>query len=280
MNGTSDVISDLAADGDEVDRLVRDLGPDGWAAPTPAPGWTVAHQIAHLAATFRMAGLAAADPAAFEALAGRLSPDFDANVDAALRQFLPGTGDDGGTGHDGGAGHGELLRRWRAERENAVKALGALPPDQPVPWLVRPIPAATLAAAGMMELFGHGQDVADALGVRRTHTDRLRHLVTFAVRTWDFGYQARRLPTPAQPFRFEIIGPSGTPWVYGPEAATDRVRGSAVDFCLLVTRRRHPDDLDVRADGTEATRWLTIAQAYRGPAGEGRRAGQFAAGPR
>jgi enediyne biosynthesis protein E11 len=132
------------------------------------------------------------------------------------------------------------------------------------------LPAGVLAAAGMMELFAHGQDVADALGVQRRYTDRLGHLVSFAVRTWDFGYQARSLPTPDVEFRFDITGPSGTVWSYGPNDAEQRISGPAADFCLLVTRRRHPDDLAVVATGPEAEHWLTVAQAYRGPAGPGR----------
>jgi hypothetical protein len=48
-----------------------------------------------------------------------------------------------------------------------------------------------------------------------------------------------------------------------------------VDFCLLVTRRRHPDDLAVTATGTDAEQWLDIAQCYRGSPGEGRAPGQF-----
>jgi uncharacterized protein (TIGR03084 family) len=256
------VIADLAEFGDEVDRMVAGLEPAAWTTPTPSPGWTVAHQIAHLAATFRMAGLAAADPDAFIALAGTLSPDFDANVERALGQFVNDPPE-------------VLLTRWRQERDTAGKALGALPPDQLVPWLVRPIPAGILAAAGMMELFGHGQDIADALGIERTHTDRLRYLVTFAVRTWDFGYLARGLQAPAEEFRFEITAPSGALWEYGPAGATSRITGPAADFCLLVTRRRHHSDLNVRAEGQAAEQWLEIAQAYRGPSGEGRRPGQF-----
>ncbi|MEV8506955.1 TIGR03084 family metal-binding protein [Actinoplanes sp. NPDC051475] len=258
------VIADLTADGADVDRLVADLDAGGWAAPTPAEGWTVAHQIAHLAATFRMAGLAAADPDQFVAMTGRLGADFNANVTAALSGYLSEE-------------PAELLRRWREERTWAEKALGALPMNQPVPWLVRPLPAAVLAMAGMMELFAHGQDIADALGVRRRFTDRIGQVVGFAVRTWDFGYQARGLATPDVEFRFEITAPSGALWEFGPADAAERITGPAEDFCLLVTRRRHPDDLAVRAQGDVATHWLGIAQAYRGPAGPGRRPGQFAA---
>jgi enediyne biosynthesis protein E11 len=92
---------------------------------------------------------------------------------------------------------------------------------------------------------------------------------------WDFGYLARGITPPEVEFRFEIVSPSGELMTFGPAEATNRVRGPAVDFCLLVTRRRHRDDLAVVAEGELADRWLDIAQAYRGPAGDGRLPGQF-----
>jgi uncharacterized protein (TIGR03084 family) len=112
--------------------------------------------------------------------------------------------------------------------------------------------------------------------VARERTDRIGHLVAFAVRTWDFGYQARGLTTPDVAFRFEITAPSGRLWAFGPEDAEQKISGPAADFCLLVTRRRHRDDLALVATGAEADHWLDIAQAYRGPAGSGRTPGQFA----
>jgi uncharacterized protein (TIGR03084 family) len=262
-----DVLSDLAAEGDDVERLVADLTPDQWALPTPAVGWTIAHQVAHLAATFRMAAIAAADPERFKAMAATLSPDFNANVVAAMREYL---NDEPPV----------LLSRWRQDTDGAVTSLAAVPDGQLVPWLVRPLPAQVLAAAGMMELFGHGQDIADALGVVPKRTERMGHLVAFAVRTWDFGYLARDLTPPQTEFRFEITAPSGTQWTFGPEDAKQSIVGPAEDFCLLVTRRRHRDDLAVRAVGADAEQWLDIAQAYRGPAGPGRAPGQFAAAHR
>lgn len=264
MSELRDVINALTADGDDVDDLVAGLTPDEWSKATPAPLWTIAHQIAHLAATFRLAGLAAADPAAFQRVAAGLSDDFDANVRGAMAGFLAMPPD-------------QLLAAWRHERATAIRALAVVPADQAVPWLVRPLPPGVLAAAGMMELFGHGQDIADALGVERTATDRLRFLVGFAVHTWDFGYLARNLTPPAEPFRFEITAPSGALWCFGEPTAANRITGPARDFCLLVTRRRHHLDLSLHAEGEEAADWLELAQAYRGPAGEGRFPGQFAA---
>jgi uncharacterized protein (TIGR03084 family) len=259
-----DVIADLTAEGEEIEAILAGLADDAWGQPTPAPGWTVAHQIAHLAFIFRLAGTAAAEPEVFKAMAAQAAGDFEGAVNAALGLYL-------------GDPPAVLLSRWREERDTAIKALAAVPGDQVVPWLVRPLPPAVLACAGLMELFAHGQDVADAVGVTREYTDRLWHLAWFATLTWDFGYQSRALPTPDVQFRYELTAPSGATWEFGPADAEQRITGPAVDFCLLVTRRRHRDDLALKAVGRDAEHWLDIAQAYRGPAGEGRRPGQFQA---
>lgn len=263
MSHLSEVVTDLVADADELDRVLAGLDESQWRTPTPAPGWTVAHQVAHLAATFQLAGMAVADPGAFRSVISRLSDDFDANVAAALRPYLQSP-------------PRELFERWKAERDTVVRALSSLPEDVTVPWLVRPLPASVLAAAGIMELFAHGQDIVDAVGADRKPTDRLRHLVAFAVRTWDFGYLARGMTPPEVEFRFELTAPSGARWEFGPAGADQRITGPALDFCLLVTRRRHRADLSLRATGELADQWLDLAQAYRGSPGAGRQPGQFA----
>jgi uncharacterized protein (TIGR03084 family) len=73
-----------------------------------------------------------------------------------------------------------------------------------------------------------------------------------------------------------VTAPSGALWTFGPADARQRIEGPAVDLCLLAARRRHHADLSLVATGEHAKQWLEIAQAYRGPAGEGRKPGQFA----
>jgi uncharacterized protein (TIGR03084 family) len=125
-----------------------------------------------------------------------------------------------------------------------------------------------------METWAHGQDVADALGVTRTPTDRLRHVAHIGVRTRDFAYAAHRRTPPTDPFRVELTAPDGSLWTWGPEDATQRVSGPALHFGLLVTQRRHRDDLALRAVGAEADEWLGIAQAFAGGPGAGRAPGR------
>lgn len=79
-----------------------------------------------------------------------------------------------------------------------------------------------------------------------------------------------RLDPPTEEFHVTLRSPSGEQWDWGPGDAAQSVSGSAYDFCLLVSHRRHRDDLDLLAVGPDADRWLDIAQAFAGPPGEGR----------
>ncbi|MEU0074771.1 TIGR03084 family metal-binding protein [Streptomyces sp. NPDC006332] len=257
MADPTPVFDDLRAESDELDRLVAELGPEQWALATPAPRWTVAHQIAHLAWTDRSALLAVTDEDAFRSLIEKALTAPDSFVDEGAEEGakLPPA---------------ELLARWREGRTALDTALRAAPPGARFPWYGPPMSAASMATGRLMETWAHGQDVADALGVTRTPTDRLRHVVRIGVRARDFAFGAHGVPAPTGEFRVELTGPSGELWAYGPEEASQRVTGPALDFCLLVTQRAHRADLALHAEGPDADRWLDIAQAFAGPPGTGR----------
>ena len=121
-----------------------------------------------------------------------------------------------------------------------------------------------------METWAHGLDIADALGVTASASPRLKQIAHLGVRTRDFAFTVHGLTPPAEAFRVELNAPDGDVWAWGPEDAAQRVTGSALDFCLLVTQRRPLTELDVVATGTDATKWLAIAQAFAGPPGAGR----------
>ena len=144
------------------------------------------------------------------------------------------------------------------------------PAGQKMPWFGPPMSPTSMATARFMETWAHGLDVADALGITPERTDRVRQVAHLGVRTRNFAFATHGLDAPAEEFRIELVAPSGDLWVWGPEDAAQRVTGSAYDFCLRVTQRRHRDDLDLRATGPDADRWLDLAQAFAGPPGEGR----------
>ncbi|MGC5037539.1 TIGR03084 family metal-binding protein [Streptomyces sp. DT190] len=257
MSDSTSVLDDLREESEELDRLVAGSDARHWALATPAPGWTVAHQIAHLAWTDHSALLAVTDADGFHALVEKALAAPDAFVDEGAEEGAALPPD-------------VLLARWREGRTALQEALRAAPPKARYPWYGPPMSAASMATARLMETWAHGQDVADALGVVRPPTDRLRHVAWLGVRTRDFAFGAHGLTPPGEPFRVELRAPSGDLWTYGPDDAAQRVTGPALDFCLLVTQRAHRDDLTLRADGPDADRWLGLAQAFAGPPGSGR----------
>ncbi len=262
MPDVVEVLAELAAEGAELDDLVAELAPAEWGRDTPAAGWTIAHQIGHLAWTDDIAMLATTDAAAFAAALQAALSEYEGYIDRVAAEWAA-------------APPVDLLSTWRAGRARLAAALAAAPPGRKLPWFGPPMSPTSMATARLMETWAHGQDITDALGRSRPPTDRLRHVAHIGVRTRDFAYAVRDLTPPSAPFRVELTGPSGALWTWGPDDAAQHVVGPALDFCLLVTQRRHRDDLAVVATGADANAWLDIAQAFAGPPGEGRRAGAF-----
>ena len=114
------------------------------------------------------------------------------------------------------------------------------------------------------------KDIADALGVTRVPSARLRHVAHIGVGARAFSYMANGLEVPEEPVRVELTAPGGTLWTWGPDGVPNRVTGTAHDFCLLGTQRRHRDDTALHVTGPLADQWLSIAQAFAGPPGGGR----------
>ena len=163
-----------------------------------------------------------------------------------------------------------LLTGWRSGRGRMTEVLARVPAGTRLPWFGPPMSAASMATARLMETWAHGQDVADALGVVRPPTSRLRHVAHIGARTRDFAFRGRGLTPPGEEFRVALTAPDGQEWTWGPAGAEQSVAGPALDFCLLVTQRRNRADLALTAVGTDADRWLDIAQAFAGPPGPGR----------
>ena len=90
---------------------------------------------------------------------------------------------DGGLEVGRGLPKEELLDRWQSGFATLLDALAVLPEGSRVPWYGPPMSPLSAATARLMEYWAHGQDVVDALGVRRTPTERLKHTARLAFRT-------------------------------------------------------------------------------------------------
>jgi uncharacterized protein (TIGR03084 family) len=136
-------------------------------------------------------------------------------------------------------------------------------------WYGPPMAARSFITARLMETWAHGQDIVDTFGVDRVATDRLRHVAHIGVRARPFSYSLHHRELSAADVRVELTGPGGDVWQWG-ESSTQVVSGAALDFCLVVTQRRHAADTGLRVVGDEARQWIEIAQAFAGGIGRSR----------
>lgn len=252
---------DLSAEHDDLDRIVAGLDERAWDTPTASPGWSVRDQVSHLWFFDQKAVLALTDPAAFVADARELMAAGGTEASVVAGRSIAG---------------GELLGRWRSDRAALIATAVAVDPSSRVPWYGPAMAARSFITARLMETWAHGQDVVDALRASREPSDRLRHVAHIGARARPFSYVTRGMEMPATDVHVALTAPSGEIWTWGSADAADVVSGPALDFCLVVTQRRHLADAALTVAGDAAKEWMSIAQAFAGPPGEGRRQGQFA----
>ena len=233
-----------------------------WDLPTPADGWAVRDQISHLAYFDDGGRMAMVDPDAFA---------------RSVEEVLAATGDpmDVHLVRGRAVGGDELLSWWDGAHRAMVDAFAVADPAARVPWYGPPMGTLSFISARLMETWAHGQDICDALGVDRVPTGRLQHIAHLGVRARPFSYVVRGRDVPPGRIDVVVVAPDGSEWKWsigeptsGEPVAT--VSGTALDFCLVVTQRRNVVDTDLEVDGALAEDWISVAQAFAGPAGPGR----------
>lgn len=244
-----DLLDDLAAEHRSLDDLVAGLDAEAWETPTPAAGWTIVDCVAHVSFFDGTAALAATNPEAFRADATTLLSD-PSRLDRVHERA-----------HD--LGGPVLLEEWRSVRHALLDAFDGVDPSARLPWYGPDMSARSFVTARLMETWAHGEDVADALGVRREPTDRLRHVAQIGWRARPFSYRIRGLEVPEGDVFVRLDDGDVE---LGDPASPNRVTGPLLDFCLVVTQRRHPADTALVAEGRLAEEWLPIAQAFAGAA--------------
>ncbi|MGI9126119.1 MAG: TIGR03084 family metal-binding protein [Mycobacterium sp.] len=245
------LLADLRDESDYLIGQLRGLGPEQWALPTPAPGWTIADQVSHLAFFDDSARLAATDAHQFRVEAAEMM--------AAGMDFPDRIADE----HHNDAP--EFLLGWFSRaRAELLKAFAQDDPKRRLPWFGPDMSVASSATARLMETWAHGQDVYDTLGVSHPPTPALRSIAHLGVATFAFCHTNNGLPIPDEQVRVMLDSPDGQAWAWGPDDAVNVVTGPATDFVLAVTQRRHWTETALSVQGPVAQAWMDIAQAFAG----------------
>jgi uncharacterized protein (TIGR03084 family) len=248
-DGLGAIVDDLEAEQSALQSLLRGLAPGDWLRPTPAWSWDVRDSIAHLADVDEMALDTMRDGPRALAKVGAASAS---SADVTLRGVLRGRQRTAA----------DVLAWWEESASTIADALRASDPSARIPWGIG-MRAPSLATARLMETWAHGIDVYAAVGVTPVDTDRLRHVAWLATRALPYAYTVAGREQPNDPIRVELTLPTGAPWTMGPPDATNRIVGSAGEYCRVFVQRVRPSDAKTLvAEGDAARDALAVARAY------------------
>lgn len=248
------ICNDLLAEYEELYAIVSDWDDALWRAKTPLKDWMVYDQIAHIAFFDERSLDAVTAPERFKKGASALAKRFGTApmpelVNAEMGVMQPA----------------ELLAFWKQRFTALVEALAKLSPKDRLPWYGPDMSARSFATARLMETWAHGQSVRDTVRMKRECTDRIRHIAQLGVVTFGWTFTNRDLPVPKTVPYVELVAPSGALWTWNDTETSDSVKGSAEEFCMVVTQVRHVADTALTVHGDAATAWMDLAQCFAGP---------------
>lgn len=247
----SSIVDDLAAEQAVLDDLVGNLDEEQWGTPSPAAGWNVRDEIAHLAFF---------DDVALDSLTGRGESRF-AELEDAMRSGAADFVRSPGAGRSGR----EVLASWREARTAEVEAFRRIDPTDRVPWGPNRMAAASLCTARLMETWAHGLDCFMALGVQTVDGERLRHVCHIAYRAIPNALLQAGLAmsAPLDDLVVEVCSPAGALWRFGRKDAPNRIEGTASEFARVGVRRMSLAKAStLRATGPLAKSALAHLKAY------------------
>jgi uncharacterized protein (TIGR03084 family) len=248
-------VADFRAEAEALDALLSTLADDDWNRVTLFKSWTINDVVQHLHDGDLRSAAATAGREAFERdRAAILS--LRASGMSRLEETRRRLGDLSGQ---------PLRERWYAQMTALCDVLAALPADTRLPWFGPDMGVRMFATARQMETWAHGQEIFDVLGVPRAPTDRLRNIAEIGVRTYGWTFTNRGLPLPGPAPFVRLVAPSGAVWTWNDVSADNRVEGTALDFCQVVTQVRNIADTSLHVVGAPAHAWMRIAQCFAGP---------------
>ena len=248
---------DFLDESEAIHALVKDLTDEQMEAETGFKSWTINAIIRHLHVWNMAAYWSLTDPERFhtffrEASSG-LKPGHslkDFEVD-----YLKGL-----------SGH-ELLAQWRDFYQKMAPEFGAADPCH-ARRMGRSVDerAQSSITARLMENWSHAQAIYDELGIRRENTDRIRNIVMIGLNTYGWAFKVNGEEAPEPIPCLKLTAPSGELWEYGDPSDKECIEGLAEQFCQVVTQTRNIADTELQVTGSNASRWMEIAQCFAGGA--------------
>ncbi len=246
---------DFRAECDALAEVLEPLGDEGSETRTLFKGWTLHDVIAHLHIFNWAADASIHQPPSFRSFMEVLGTGRKKGL--SLREVTDEWFD--------GTRNRAAYEVWRDYYPGMCDRLAGIDPKQRVEWAGPSMSIRSSITARQMETWAHGQEVFDVLGRERSEQDRIKNIVVLGLNTFGWTYAVRKLDVPEAVPHLRLQAPSGETWVWNEAEAANRVEGTAVDFCRVVTQVRNLADTELLVDGDVAKEWMGMAQCFAGP---------------
>jgi uncharacterized protein (TIGR03084 family) len=252
-----EILSDLVAEQQALDQFLQRINERQWELPTSAPGWSIKDTVSHLAYSERFAARVLAEGAA--ALDGVELADIDQWTALGVKEGRQ-------------MRYQQVIEWWRNSRADVVDALSRMDGSDRVPWLAGEMSARAFATVRLMETWAHGLDIKDAMEGLLTYsededdpttdTPRIRHVAWLAHRMLPFAFAQAGEEYPESGIRLELMGPSYSRWVFGPEDAGDIIKGIAGEWCRIAVHRMESTASSLKTEGDKAETAIKVVRTY------------------
>ena len=248
-------VRDLREEGDQLYELLKTIEESDWEQPTLFKSWTVQDVVEHLHFSDRLAVCSLKSDEEFLKVAAEMGKaimeeglDLKTYSSRQLGSLEPSA----------------ALKLWRDYFVEMCDLLEAADPNTRLKWFGPDMGVRMFTTARQMETWAHGQDVYDLLRVPREYTDRIENIAVIGVKTFGWTFVNRGLEVPPEIPYLRLTAPSGEIWEWGEPNDAECVRGSAIEFCHVVTQGRNVADTKLEVVGPVANAWMKIAQCFAG----------------
>ncbi len=157
-----------------------------------------------------------------------------------------------------------LYDAWRATSETVAKNFTSADPKTRLKWAGPEMSARSFISARQMEVWAHGQEIFDILGLEREEHDRIKNIAHLGVTAYGWTFINRKLDVPEPAPYLRLTAPSGDIWEWNEPSGGHCLEGSAIEFCQVVTQVRNIADTSLAATGGNAEGWMAMAQCFAG----------------
>ncbi len=129
----------------------------------------------------------------------------------------------------------DVIEWWRMSRASVIESLAKCTPGKKITWWKNEIDCRTFAVTKLAETWAHSLDVYESMNKDYEDTVRVEHVALYG---WLNAENATKLnKSKFEDLRIELIGPEYKAWQFGNENSKNTIKGSAGDWCRVVTGR-------------------------------------------